>query len=383
MIMRSILNLILLTLLLSVDACCTSQEYTREVFADEILANISKGYDVILDNVIIKDEINLSYKRLPTISITNSKIEGKANFSSSIFGEKTFFAGSEFQGLADFNDAKFCNNASFWNAGFDREASFCGSEFYKDADFRWAKFYSKYSGYADFTGAKFYKNVNFYGSEFSKAVTFNGAQFKGITNFNVCSFSGYANFIGIVLPEEKRNLSMERAQFEKLYIRYNDIKGRLTFNDEAYLAIIVNYRKLGWLEDADKCYLEYRAERRMQPDMDFGFFGLGKPVDFLLERFYGYGTKPDYALWCCIISVSIFACFWFVLGLKAKDAFIFSVAVFLSGTKLFVDPPSIPRKIGMKKSRIRDIRVLFIVERVLGALFSVLFFLAIGRTIIR
>ena len=58
----------------------------------------------------------------------------------------------------------------------------------------------------------------------------------------------------------------------------------------------------------------------------------------------------------------------------------YSVTVFLSGTKFFIDPPPLPRIEGRSRSRIKKA---FILERVLGALFSVLFFIAISGTIVR
>jgi hypothetical protein len=63
-----------------------------------------------------------------------------------------------------------------------------------------------------------------------------------------------------------------------------------------------------------------------------------------------------------------------------SDIIGFSVTVFLSGTKLFIDPPAMPRIIGRSRSMIKKT---FILERVLGALFSVLFFIAISGTIVR
>jgi len=58
----------------------------------------------------------------------------------------------------------------------------------------------------------------------------------------------------------------------------------------------------------------------------------------------------------------------------------FSITVFLSGTRLFIDPPEIPKIKGRSRSMIKKA---FVLERILGALFSILFFLAISGTVIR
>jgi hypothetical protein len=62
------------------------------------------------------------------------------------------------------------------------------------------------------------------------------------------------------------------------------------------------------------------------------------------------------------------------------DALIFSSTLFLSGTKLFVDPPAIPELQGVSWT---TLKIVFIAERLLGALFSILFFLAVTGMIMK
>ena len=54
----------------------------------------------------------------------------------------------------------------------------------------------------------------------------------------------------------------------------------------------------------------------------------------------------------------------------------FSVTVFLSGTKFFIDHSAIPKIEGHSRSPINKA---FVLERLLGALFSILFFIAVSR----
>ena len=61
-------------------------------------------------------------------------------------------------------------------------------------------------------------------------------------------------------------------------------------------------------------------------------------------------------------------------------AVLFSATLFLSGTRLFVDPPAMPALQGWFASHAHGF---FIAERVLGAFFSILFFLAISGTVVR
>lgn len=61
-------------------------------------------------------------------------------------------------------------------------------------------------------------------------------------------------------------------------------------------------------------------------------------------------------------------------------AMLFSATLFLSGTRLFVDPPALPT---LQDWFAAHAHGFFIAERVLGAFFSILFFLAISGTVVR
>ena len=65
---------------------------------------------------------------------------------------------------------------------------------------------------------------------------------------------------------------------------------------------------------------------------------------------------------------------------SVPEALVFSATVFLSGTKLFIDPPAIPIQQNVSGS---FVKMVFVMERLLGAFFSILFFLAIGATVVR
>jgi len=164
-----------------------------------------------------------------------------------------------------------------------------------------------------------------------------------------------------------------------------------------------NFKDLGYFEDYDSSYFQYRKEHRGQPwptvnDLEEW---ARKLIDYPLQWFYGYGTKPFNAfLWSLGIIIIAFFLYWRWVGLggpkdKTKDSLKdgeewvdgdatdilgFSVTVFLSGTKFFIDPPALPKIEGRSRSSIKKA---FILERVLGALFSVLFFIAISGTIVR
>jgi hypothetical protein len=161
-----------------------------------------------------------------------------------------------------------------------------------------------------------------------------------------------------------------------------------------------NFKDLGYFEDYDSCYYAYRNAQRSQRSWTPLEEAFSKATEYPMQWFYGYGTKPLNAFFWSLGIVFAFSLFWWALGLggpKDKtrehlekgaewldgdlfDLLGFSATVFLSGTRLLIDPPALPRIEGRSRSMIKKA---FILERVLGALFSVLFFIAISGTIVR
>jgi len=297
----------------------------------------------------------------------NAKFGKNANFNEAIFGEYADFAESQFDGDANFLIVEFNDDANFLRAGFnDDPDSPC-----KNADFSYA--------------------------QFDKEAYFNDAQFNGSAYFTSCWFKGDALFEGTIFRGE---LSLTRARYDKLFIRWYNIKRGLIYDDTAYLSLLKNFKDLGYLEDYDSCYFEYRKERRSHPWplVGDGEEAIRKGVDILLEWFYGYGTKPLNTIYFSFGIIIGFGIFWRIIGLGKKDHLVyengridtriyempevldFSAKVFLSGMRLFIEPPSHPKIRGRSRYLVGGA---FYFERVLGALFFVLFFLAISGTIVR
>lgn len=137
---------------------------------------------------------------------------------------------------------------------------------------------------------------------------------------------------------------------------------------------------------------------------------LRKKIDLGLQAFYGYGKKPIWPLLWSAGTILLFGLIWRRAGvdggksrggifesfspsgdMKEKisleeqlralgGAMLFSATLFLSGTRLFVDPPAMPKLEGWLAA---NARTFFIAERVLGAFFSILFFLSISGTVVR
>ncbi len=343
-----------------------------------------------------------------SVSFLSSAFNGSVSFWSSAFNGYAGFESSAFNGNANFGDSDFNGDAYFWDSDFNGSVSFLSSAF---------------NGYADFESSAFNGDAYFAAVKFNKEAAFDDSQFNNTTSFNSSRFKEDAFFEG---SDFNCTIYLIRTKYEKMFIRWRSIKD-LAYDDAAYLLLMENFKKLGYIEDYDNCYYEYRKEHR---DQDWGgkYHGMGpaeewirKRIDAGLEIFYGYGKKPLYPLIWAISTVLLFGIVWRIGGMKAHnnrsgkdrkmgiiekygsdketalkrqstgrdwrreieilaDAMIFSTTVFLSGTRLFIDPPLLPE---MARGSKFQIKAAFTAERVLGAFFSVLFFLSIGATVVR
>jgi hypothetical protein len=270
-----------------------------------------------------------------------------------------------------------------------------GSNFTKKAYFSGATF----TGNANFYGATFSGgNANFYGATFSEDAYFMSATIKEDALFENTTFGG--------------KLSLTRTRYNKLYIRRHDIKDALTYDDAAYMSLMKNFKDLGYFEDYDSSYFQYRREHRGRP---WGIPGepFLKTVDFISEWSYGYGVRPMNPLISSIILIIFFGLFWRSKGigrtvennnnghdsadyslhnrgnivlkwieriLYKLSPFIFSFILFISAGKFLVDPPELPEPMKKPKSWTKR---MFDIERFLGGVFLALLFIALSSTMIR
>ncbi|VVB64460.1 Pentapeptide repeats (9 copies) [uncultured archaeon] len=362
-----------------------------------------------------------------------SYFNGYANFVASKFNCYAYFGVSKFNGNAYFGDSVF-NGDVYFTTKFNKAVYFVTNFKFNVSTFNGVSYFggSKFNGVADFSSSKFNSYAYFMNSQFNNTTKFGEASFQKETKFRDSVFIGNTSFNNVQFKEDARfegtnfncTIDLTETKYVNLYIRWRDIKN-LAYDETAYLLLMENFKKLGYLEDYDNCYFEYRKGHRSQSwsgsyhGMSPIEEGIRKVGDSGLEISYGYGTRPLNAICLSIAIIFAFGIFWWVIDLLGPDditgeeikvcgkpdgildafcfsiqifikegftldrilgAFSFSIAVFLSGTRLFIDPPDVPKKKGKSRSIVKKV---FTFERILGALFSILFFLAIGGTVMR
>jgi hypothetical protein len=382
-----------------------------KISAREILDKIQRGEPVEYDGVVIDGGLNLEELDLPIqhierteaqkkldcleevklvvsrITISDSVIDGSLNFSSIIFKEPLFFFRVQFNGDAYFIGSQFSGEVRFVDCKFNGDAKFAGTQFsgrsfFNLSQFSFVTFFiSQFNGDATFVGSRFNGNASFDYSQFSGDANFVRPQFDGDAYFIGSQFSGEARFDGSEFKRDVlfNNVALKKVggfhlpqcRFNRIYVEFSDIKKGLSFDSEAYLSLIANYKLLGWFEDADECYYFYRSNSDINDP-------IRRLFDLAARYSYGYGVKPVRPLaWSVFIIMLSGLIFYYVSNGIASfgSALFFSANIFTSGASSLIDSTTI--------SMTGSLAYLVTLERLLGWVFFVLFIASIGKTIIR
>lgn len=227
------------------------------------------------------------------------QFSGDANFQYTRFNGTTNFAEVRFGRKADFNNGHFSGNTFFTQSQFIGNAYFFGSQFIsKDVDWVFprgiANFdLTQFNNYTDFSGAQFSGDADFKGANFAKDLKLNYAGFYNLNLLNV-SFK----------PSALVSLSdgeFMRSDSSRILVRWDSIKNHLVYNELAYLYLIRNFKSLGFFDDADDCYYEYRWNKMFSQTSFFGSLG-----DIISWASCGYGIG-----WINTVASAIFMIFLF------------------------------------------------------------------------
>jgi len=361
------------------------------------------------------------------VKFSKSKFYAGCDFSDSDFNDSAFFNLVIFNKTTNFKRTTFAKDAGFQNSIFANEAiSFDDAIFLgSNTKFSNVQFLgqtgferSQFKGNADFSSSKFINDAYFYRSIFKKDANFKGAEFNADAFFDDVLVDGTLNLI--------------KTEYNKLYVKLENIN-EIKYNETAYKSLIENFKKLGLFGDAYGCY--YRFMKAYAYENLAGFKIITELNNELVElennsiigplinsidstfisiyylfawTLYGFGTKPEFTLFWSFFLIMIFGSFWYHVGqsktkdlydeydwreyrdkhhqesdsktkiLAVIDPFLFSATIFLSGTKFFIDPPQIPESFDKSTPLVNRA---YSLERILGGIFSLLFFVAIGSMI--
>jgi len=335
------------------------------------------------------------------------------DFSYSKFNGYSFFSAASFLGNASFSDVGFLGTADFSSAKFNKEANFIRSRFDEGASFSDAFFggltrfgLSRFQGLCSFGDATFAREANFGLARFSDAAYFSGAQFQDTAIFGLTKFEDIASFQGASFADDlilkgasistfllengnygrNARIVLNDSNIDRLKVHWSEIRDHMVWDPGAYLALVNNYRNLGWSSDEDDCYYQYRNLNQEHKSL-----GWSKAIDALAHLSCGYGVRPSYAVAWSLLTILIFAMvFWLGDGIRRsaqplqgpaetyalpehvtfRNAIFFSTMIFLSQGPIDFLP------VGRH-------RYYVILEGILGWLLLALFLVTLGKVMIR
>jgi len=330
-----------------------------------------------------------------------SRFDSYTYFSRAQFHQEALFSDVDFSGALDVSAAAFAATANFFQSRFNA-ASFSEAVFSGPVQFGLAKFsgltsfgeavfaeeavfnLARFSDAAYFSGAEFRKDA-FYGlTKFQDIASFQGARFDGNLNFKSGSISTLL-FEKAKLGRDSR-ITLNDTDFVRFKAHWKDIADHVVWDPGAYLALVRNYHGLGWSEDEDDCYYQYRKLDQSQKR-----WGVSKAIDVVAWISCGYGVRPDYAAAWALLTIMAFSLvFWRGDGIRRsakplyeqalqdtvpehvtfRNALFFSTMVFLSQGPIDFLP------IGRHRYNV-------ILEGILGWLLLALFLVTLGRVMIR
>jgi len=284
---------------------------------------------VLKENVkLIKSKIKIINSIFcGTVIMANTIFVKSVDFKETIFIRSVDFRGDKFKGYAHFMSTQFGNNedqdniqefhfeatkfqkdAYFTDAYFFGKSNFESAEFQKEAYFDFAQFYGstrlvnvEFHGEVRFDNAHFFEDANFAISNFQKYAYFSTQFSKHLDLYHV-RFHDVANF-GAARFNENSKIKLNQAEFAKLYVDWAHFKDHLIYDLEGgepvYLALIENFRDLGWFEDADDCYYEYRKAKMIENGRPYW----SKLYDYVALLSCGYGVRPNFTIVCILGTI--------------------------------------------------------------------------------
>ena len=330
-----------------------------------------------------------------------SSFDSYTHFSGAHFLQEALFSDVDFSGALDFSASSFAGKANFFQSRFNAP-NFGNAVFSGPAQFGLAKFSglssfgeAVFAGEAGFNLARFSDAAYFSGAVFQKDAFFGLAKFQDIASFQGAEFDGDLNFKGgsiSTLLFEKAALDthsriiLNDTDFARFKAQWAEIADHVVWDPGAYLALVSNYHSLGWSEDEDDCYYQYR-----KLDQSHKAWGFSRAVDVMAWLSCGYGVRPGYAVAWALLTILAFALvFWKGDGIRRsakplyepeeqdsvpehvtfRNALFFSTMIFLSQGPIDFLPVS-------------RHRYYVILEGIFGWLLLALFLVTLGRVMIR
>jgi uncharacterized protein YjbI with pentapeptide repeats len=309
-------------------------------FENVIFEGSASFYAVFDKRTIFQDSTFKSSANFGEATFNDIAYFGRVNFRdarfwNATFKNATFFRFSTVNGNAVFDNTFFNKSADFTHFVVKRDATFDNATFNDSVDFK----QSTFNELAWFEDAKFNAPVNFIQATFSDTTVFQNAVFNTTAYFILARFKDRTYFTGAVFND---SVDFSEADiFQTMKINWNQLDGKLVYNNYFYQSLIKNFETLGQSDDWRDAYYRYHIERGKRIDTGSIRGLIRKVADFLLYIFCGYGVKPSWPLGWAVFWLILFTFVYMGIEEEVKwkrkgfwsslwDSFFLSVCIFTS-----------------------------------------------------
>jgi uncharacterized protein YjbI with pentapeptide repeats len=412
---------IIIIILLTIGITIGKDNYLdlTKINSTEIITKVNEGDLIQYDRVEIIGDLNFSESNLPVederlelsapIKITNSIINGELDgswiyflgnidFSNTVFSRNASFAHSKFRYFTNFDNAEFVGTANFDECEFHGDIYFKNSTFMGSSSFLLCKYLLE----ADFSNIIFMNDSIFKRSQYNSAIfydtTFNYTDFSNCkfveADFRKSRFLKYTNFVGADFGkfaqfgdnDIKNTIDLTNIKFGTLELSWDVIGiSSVYFDANTFHALIKNYNDLGWYDDADKCYYDYRLwSQGLKHQNDPYLY-----ADIIAMNLCGYGVRWQNTIYC---AIGIIILFWFIFIIR-KDVLDLQwdefkkrlFELFTLSAIILISAPVEWYPFGKRKfiKYIRRYKYSTLIERLVGWGLMILFIGVISRLMIR
>lgn len=329
----------------------------------------------------MKGEFNGKDSRLSYVSFHESKFEGKVAFRNAVLREPTF-SNTTFQSGALFTESQFQGKANFQESKWLEGANFKRIKALEDLDFQ---------------RAHFSKDVLMNGSVIKQSLDFGGATLEGFTDFRDMTL-GHSLYLGGVNLGEKQGFRFLNAMAASFILNrdiveghvYPEAEGKYRAASREYAFLRSTFQSLNRFDDEDWAYYQFKKLERKGKPFSYNPIALINRLSsyFFLDIGCGYGTKPFRTLAVCGVMILVFALSYFIYFGSQPSPNNYGFESKLINQAIYAMDISLIAFSGghgdLASMNIRgSIRLLNMVEYLLGVLFMGLFIVTFSRKVIR
>jgi uncharacterized protein YjbI with pentapeptide repeats len=376
----------------------------------------------ILDfnNSVLKEDVTIRRCRVDMCVLSEARIEKKLDFKRTAIGRGRFQR-VDFQGIANFaettlayssfHQSTFCQKADFGRGTFIGDATFSEVTFKDMANFIHCEFKERgiflsciWRGKVDFkhiqvakdlelNQGQFYDELLLMGAVVQLSVSLNGAYLEGRTDFSSMSAGRSLSLVGVSLGESQ-GFRFVNAIAHPIVLERDTVEGHIwPERNGEYLTAAREYgflrtafAQINRFDDEDWAYYQFkRNERLAQPFSANPLQLLMRGGNFLfLDLGCGYGTRPFRTLLVIALMLFFFGIFYF-FGAPVPPDVHYGLSLPLWNQTMHALYTSLLAFSGsIADTNVSGgLRLLAMIEYMMGVVFMGLFIVAFSRKVIR